>query len=901
MNAFQLKKIAFTLSLSAALSVHAAGLGNMTSSSKLGEPLSAEIELLSVAPNELNSIQAALASEQFYQDQLLEKPNSYPFIKIEVANNQQGQPILKLSSSQPITEAFLDMLIQVDWPTGRLVKEYTLLLDPPGFDSTEVTEPVNLPISEKPAAKTSSTPPTAKPNKADAVPAKSSQSTMNKIAAASDTEATAATTITVKKGDSLHQLAEQLRPDTVTKVQMLAALFQANPDAFEAQNMNRLKVGKVLRVPASATLSALDQAQAQRIVNAHLADWHAYKNGLAQAVKDTPANAQPSGSTQTTAGKIEAANKPAPAATTPSKDVLKLSAGDEKSSVADKTAAKALQDKVSSLQEDLIAKENAIKEEKSRTQELEKQIEDMKKLLALKNDAMAKLQAQATPAAEPQPQTSEAQAATANATTEETPAPPASPANAPVAEAVAPVAPVAPVTPVTPTPPVQAPAPKPAPDIAVTEAVAPATNSFGSFLSQRLKQTHPSLLIGLIVLPLLGCLWLWTRVRRKKQIHTFEEAIMTSPATEMQSNTVFGHTQATSGDTSFLTDFSQSAVGGMIDAHEVDPIAEAEVYMAYGRDAQAEEILKDAIQKDPRRQELKVKLLEIYQATGNATAFETLANTVYSQMGAGGELWPQVAALGRQMDANNPLYRAADETLASAEPADVLADNLDQAADHSLSQELSIAGDAGKQDISEHYDETQALPVFGNGLQPKPIDLPALDFENIDLSDPAVTAPSLTTSGELNLADTDTVFERLPELSFELDHAAPDTNESLAPDATSSDDGVSDRLPALETADSEIVTPKSGGTLEDEGNAASDALTINQPIDTDTDTPVNVEDITLSIGDIGAEEVDTKLDLIKAYIDMEDVIGAKELIEEVMAEGSAEQKQLAQALLKKIA
>ena len=93
MSKFQLKKIAFALSLSTALSAHAAGLGSMISSSKLGEPLNAEIELLAVTPSELNSIQAALASEQVYQDQMLEKPASYPFIKIEVGNNTKGQYI----------------------------------------------------------------------------------------------------------------------------------------------------------------------------------------------------------------------------------------------------------------------------------------------------------------------------------------------------------------------------------------------------------------------------------------------------------------------------------------------------------------------------------------------------------------------------------------------------------------------------------------------------------------------------------------------------------------------------------------------------------------------------------------------------------------------------------------
>ena len=149
------------------------------------------------------------------------------------------------------------------------------------------------------------------------------------------------------------------------------------------------------------------------------------------------------------------------------------------------------------------------------------------------------------------------------------------------------------------------------------------------------------------------------RKKREKNLADFEQGIMTSGG--LKANTVFGNTGTASvdtGDTSFLTDFSQSASGGMIDTNDVDPIAEAEVYMAYGRDAQAEEILKDAISKEPKRYELHLKLLEMYAASKNMSAFETISGELYTTLGASDPTWAKVAAIGIKLEPNNPLYQA---------------------------------------------------------------------------------------------------------------------------------------------------------------------------------------------------------------------------------------------------
>src|SRR6187551_1450887 len=135
------------------ISVFAAGLGKLNVMSGLGEPLKADIELLSVTPEELSSITAAIASEEAYTIQGIEKPASHQTIKVDVTKNAAGTPVLKLQSSQPISEPFLDMLIQVDWSSGRLLREYTVLLDPPGYTGEADPNAQSSPSAQVPLVK----------------------------------------------------------------------------------------------------------------------------------------------------------------------------------------------------------------------------------------------------------------------------------------------------------------------------------------------------------------------------------------------------------------------------------------------------------------------------------------------------------------------------------------------------------------------------------------------------------------------------------------------------------------------------------------------------------------------------------------------------------------------------
>src|SRR5205823_6510488 len=143
---------------------------------------------------------------------------------------------------------------------------------------------------------------------------------------------------------------------------------------------------------------------------------------------------------------------------------------------------------------------------------------------------------------------------------------------------------------------------------------------------------------------------------RRRKATKFEDSIISG--TDIKTNTVFGSTGGgvvNTGENSLASDFSREGLGN-IDTDEVDPIAEAEVYLAYGRDAQAEEILKEALKKDPQRQEIYLKLLEIHAQHNKPSAFETVATELFAVSQGHGDAWTKAVALGRQLDPNNPMF-----------------------------------------------------------------------------------------------------------------------------------------------------------------------------------------------------------------------------------------------------
>ena len=761
----------FTTQLAAAglialpLMAHAAGLGKLSVTSALGQPLAAEIELLAADKAELDSLAASLASEQSFRDARVEYAPVLSTLHFTVERKANGKAVLKVTSSRPVNDPFIDMLVELNWASGRLVREYTVLLDPPGAGGSQTVAPVAISQAQTSPVHASSEKP--------------AQAAPGPVAEQAASPRAPADTVRVKKGDTLSGIARRVRPEGMSLERTLVGLYRENTQAFVG-NMNSLKAGKTLKVPSAETIAAISPKEASREIRLQADDWHAYRQKLAEAVRKAPAAHEKAEPGQAASGKItsKVEDRAKPASEAP-KDVLKLSKvtpptpGVTATPTGKAAEIQAQQDKLREQEEDATAREKALKESGDRVSVLEKQIQDMHDLVQMKEKA-----AQPAPAA-----------------------------SAPV---------------------VNVPVPAPV----------PAENWYDPLLNNPLYWGGGAAAIGLG-----GLLW-WMvgGGRRRKPIAAFEDSVMTGD--EVRPNTVMGAASGGSintGDTSFLTDFSQAGLG-TIDTHDVDPIAEAEVYMAYGRDAQAEEILREAIIKNPDRHEIRLKLLEIYAARRNTTAFEKVAGQIYAALGGSPSvIWDRAAEMGRSIDPANPLYGGAQSAL-----PDVVAP-----AATTIAATTEIAGGAMAFDTRSGIEKIAEEPVTASA---------PMEFE---------------TAGHI------LEFDAKPETSGAPASGFAEVNTQ----------GLDFDLSSLDVpADADQRVPKFDLDYGDGGD----------------DIEFDFSGLDLDLGDTTEgnevlDEIGTKLDLARAYLEMGDKEGAHEILQEVMAEGSDKQKTDAQGMLSSLA
>ncbi|MGD9953680.1 MAG: FimV family protein, partial [Burkholderiales bacterium] len=403
---------AFVLTLP--LLAQAAGLGRLTVQSFLGQPLRAEIEIVSLQPGEEDSLEARLASGNAFAQAGIEFNPALGTIQFELGK-RDGRPIVRVSTRQPVNEPFIDLLVELRWATGLFVREYTVLLDPPGYEGPKAqpmaaqpsaaASPATAPAPPAapaapaaappaPAAQPAPPPPAAAAAKAPALDSKPEPVTVPAEAPKSETQAPKPESTQpaaaqqpesyeVKKGDTLGEIARQFRPEGISFNQMLIALQRANEDAFINNNINLVRAGRILRLPDAAAAAAVDRDDATRLVIAQHTDFAEYRSRLGGAVAAAPT--APQAAEQTAAGQITAKPEaPKPAA---AKDQLKLSRADAKTPGA--TAAKAARE------DDLAARERALKEAQSRVTDLEKIVADLRKQLEIRHQQLAQLEKQA--------------------------------------------------------------------------------------------------------------------------------------------------------------------------------------------------------------------------------------------------------------------------------------------------------------------------------------------------------------------------------------------------------------------------------------------------------------------------------------------------------------------------
>ena len=859
----------FTYSLLAgalALPGHALalGLGKLTVDSALGQPLSARIELTSVTKEDLDSLRAKVADPGLYRQNNLTYQGTLSRARITLEGGT-GTPYLRVTSPVSVQEPFLDLLVELDWASGRVVREYTFLLDPPGMPAAGTADPVT-PARAGTPTRTAAAPAPRAPAPAPVPAAAPSPAS----AGASGGASGGGQQYEVQRGDTLQKIATQYKPADVSLEQMLAALFRGNREAFDGENMNRLRAGAIMTIPSASDAQSTPEAEAERIVRMQASDWRSYRDRVAAAAPTSAGSA-----TREASGRIGAAVEDRTPAAPPGSDQLRVS--------------RATTGKGGVPAEDAIARDQQLKDAQQRIAALEKTIAELQRAVQLKNESLAQLQAQSDAARGKAP---EPAAAPSTAPSAGTPAPaPAAAAPAPTVAAPAPAAqPAAPA----PAPAPKAAAPAPAPK------TAPKSEPPGFFAD--LFSTTPNWAFGAAALVILGGIAALFAARRRKGTK-FEDSIISG--TDIKTNTVFGSTGGgvvNTGENSLASDFSREGLGN-IDTDEVDPIAEAEVYLAYGRDAQAEEILKDALKKDPQRQEIYLKLLEIHSQHNKPQAFETVASELFAVSHGQGDVWHKAVTLGRQLDPANPMFQdsaAAPREPSAAAPRSPLhatpafsdgdisiapegkpvqksAAEILAGAEDAVARSAPLAGAAAvSHDVFKALDEKAAASVSAPAFE----SAHGGGFGQADTSGSAAPSPFAAPSFEKVASDFSTRVDTPAEpprfdLDFQLDDA--------------------DR-PAPVKPEPEKATVAAASFGHPAGGLELDKLDLSF----NPDRPA-FDDPTPSVLDGQWHDAATKLDLAKAYQEMGDTDGAREILQEVLHEGDEQQKSEAQGLLAKLA
>lgn len=861
----------------------AAGIGGINVISALGQPLKADIELVAVSPSEKSSLVARLATPEAYKSAGLDYPSGNKF-KFVIENRADGQSYVHATSAQAVNDPFVSLLVELSWSSGKLVREFTFLLDPVGYQAEQpaaapvqavapVSEPsakpavapvaeVVVPAAEKPvvAAEPVATPDAPKPGKEKVVKAAPVKTTVR------STPATDSGDIKVQRGDTLNKIAAQHKTSDVSLERMLVALYRANADQFDGKNMNRIKTGKILRMPDAQTVDSLTQAEANKEIHAQVNDWNAYRQHLASAA---PSAAPQQIAQQVSAGTIssQVADK-APVSKETAKEVLKLSKGD---AVTDKVAATgkaSKQEQKNAAQEDAIAKAKAAEDERAHAALLEKEKQDAQHLLELKAQAAAL-----------------AQAASAAAASAVIPASSVSATSAVAAESAV-VAESA----------VQAPV-KPA-----AKPVIPPTVLETSLLDQFLSEP---MYLGGAAAALLGLGGLgFTLLRRKNKPVAKAKAKSTFVSDEEDIGSVTGRITAPeipSPETGDFTVQSGSAQAVAGTTSQDDPISEADLFLSFGRDAQAEDILQEALRTAEDKTPIQMKLLEIYAARKDSQAFATVASALKASGDA--QAWQQAEAMGRAVDPSNSLYGGADAGVEDSDSATM--------------QTVALAAEPDLSPVS--LSRTTDFDVTG-------AETPAADktlvFSAEELAAPASSVMDFDVTGTNPAAAVAATSNSV--MDFDVTGTNPRSSVALdKPEVlTSLDDLVFDvtathpPMPAAQSSVSAAPLAADGDmpfVLDFPLDSAAPATSVAaKPAEFDLseiDLNLGVNQAAASVPPVVEKteaemaqwhEVATKLDLAKAYQEMGDAGGAREILDEVMNEGDAEQRAAAQDLLQQL-
>ena len=657
--------------------VFALGLGDIEITSVLNNPLKAVVELTSATDAELEELKVNIASSEAFTRVGVTRSRILNDFSFDVGRSPSGKPVIRISTTEPVRDAFLEFLLEVVWSKGRLVRQYTVLVDPPYTMPVTPVAPSPPVIPAPPAVRVQPAAPTpeAPPRVTPAPPPPPRQVTPAPapppppVATAPEPAATTDQYGPVRRSETLWDIAKQLRPGSdISMQQMMLALQRANPEAFTDNNINNLRAGAVLRVPDRDEMLTMSRSDSMRETRRQYDEWRAARSATTAAVQEAQAEASSAAIPESAPGQVTETRLQLVA---PEADAI-VGAADtgEAEAQAEQEDAPAdgdVQQQLALATEEAEAGRAQSEELQSRVSKLEEQVESMKRLLELKDAQLASMQ---------------------NRLAQEEELPVASAAE-PEAEPLAaadelPVAAVqeSPVTPDAESTPAEEPAP-------VAEPVEDASDKGmpGRLVDRLLDNPVLSGLGVLVAMVLGGFLWASTRQRKNDDVFGGEptmESQLADLTTEHRQEPVIPVVAAMEqeGVEEPAYQPEETYISVTPDAEKSGaPLTEADVYIAYGRFEQAEDVVKDALQDQPGDPELTAKLLEIYRVSGNTEAFNSLAAGFRESVGDDSPLWKKVAVMGYEMSPDEALYRDAGDT----------AGDLVETED--LSAEVALAGD----------------------------------------------------------------------------------------------------------------------------------------------------------------------------------------------------------------
>ncbi|WP_331821241.1 FimV/HubP family polar landmark protein [Methylobacter sp. Wu1] len=870
-----LTKTLAVVSLLAPVGAHPLGIGDIKLHSALNQNLNAEIPLVVSAGENAADIKVNLAPPDKFDEAGVPWSYFLSKIKFEPVVGPNGSVVIKLSSREALKEPVLDLLLEVSWPKGNLYREFTVLVDPPAAYS-QATIPVSTRVESY------------EPYEPEQDIAPQRQQAPRPQAGPQRTAGIEKGYVIVNRNDSLWKVAKRVNNHRdVSMEQMMMALYQQNPAAFYKQNVNALIAGKKLKIPEKEAILKLSRKDALAEFNRQKEAWKNRADVSAPVEKAAPA--EKPASVEKTASVEKPASVSADAAKeTAGDNHLKLIAPTEATvtenvaiaaksdqPTADKPATDAQQTKVEAAAAPTGANGAAATDAAAQQKlaELENQLAETQRLLALKDEQLASLQNQpASPTARQQP--------------------------------------VQPPAAVEPAKPAAQPAPEPKPK----PIVHPEPESDNYYLAVGG--------IGAGVLSLLG--WLWWRKRKIDEEMSAESMFASSSwrnRTETSENLSvpivddsMAYNVGTVGESSFLSEFTPSDFGAFdTDQNEIDPISEADVYLAYGRYQQAEELMRHAIKEQPDRDECMLKLLEIFYSNENKQAFETYA----SELAAAGkkdepDFWAKVVEMGSEICPDSALFSPEPVLNESA----VVEENKHADFTEAHNDATAESDDVGEMDFEMfEFDSSPAQDVIETE-DDKLSNSDAMAFD-VSSDQEAAEYKDAVLDFDMTAFEVEDDHGNNGSLDFDLTLLAQDSAgaESVG---ESIDDAREQEIESFDFKSNETEAKEDGEfdliTLDDNDatlNFQDFDFTVDNSADADKDAHDDFEfnfdlDMPVSEGKEGESYVSelsdmdewaTKLDLAKAYFDMGDAEAARDIADEVYEKGSSEQRKVALELL----